>query len=105
MPDSRPTLPIGQRVSLPGHFDVPVVLEDARALGDDGSGGYECRGRLPDGRLDEAEISASGAQALVSARGGPPATTRPGDAERPRLLDESPPIPLAAGRSPAFAGR
>jgi hypothetical protein len=40
MPNEILTLPIGQRVSLPGHFDVPVVLEDARALGNDGSGGY-----------------------------------------------------------------
>ena len=25
-------LPIGQKVTLPGHFDVPVTLEDARIL-------------------------------------------------------------------------
>ena len=37
------TLLIGQRISLPGHFDVPVILEDARPLGPDGSSGYECR--------------------------------------------------------------
>jgi len=37
MPNDRLTLPIGQRISLPGHFDVPVILEDARALGPDGS--------------------------------------------------------------------
>jgi hypothetical protein len=27
-------LPIGQLVSLPGHFDLPVTLESARPLGD-----------------------------------------------------------------------
>ena len=43
---------IGQRISLPGHFDVPVILEDARPLGSDTSSGYECRVRLPDGFLD-----------------------------------------------------
>ena len=41
-------------MSLPGHFDVPVVLEAARALGK----GFECRVRLPDGTLDEAVLSA-----------------------------------------------
>jgi len=35
-------LPIGQRVSPPGHFDTPVILEEARTLGN----GYECRVRL-----------------------------------------------------------
>jgi hypothetical protein len=66
MPDTGCTLPIGQRISLPGHFDVPVVLEDARPLGDRGSGGYECRVCLPDGSLDEAVISAAEAQALLT---------------------------------------
>ena len=31
--------PIGQRVSLPGHFPDPVVLEAVRPIGT----GYECR--------------------------------------------------------------
>lgn len=57
------TLPLGQQVSLPGHFDVPVVLEAARPLGK----GFECRVRLPDGTLDEAVLSAEEAAALVSA--------------------------------------
>lgn len=30
------TSQIGQRIFFPGHFDVPVVLEDARALGSGG---------------------------------------------------------------------
>lgn len=65
MHGGSPTLPIGHRVSLPGHFDVPVILEDARALGVNGSGGYECRVRLPDGRLDEGVISVDEARALA----------------------------------------
>ncbi len=36
---------IGNRVSLTGHFDVPVVLEDVRPLGANGFAGYECRVR------------------------------------------------------------
>ena len=28
---------MGKRISLPGHFDVPVVLEDVRPLGADAS--------------------------------------------------------------------
>ena len=48
---------IGTRVSLAGHFDVPMVLEDARPLGANGSTGFECRVRLPDGSLEEAVIS------------------------------------------------
>ena len=47
------TLPIGQQVSLSGHFDVPVVLEGARPL----AKGFECRVRMPDGTLDEAVIT------------------------------------------------
>ena len=50
MADVTANLPIGQQVSLPGHFNVPVVLEAARPLGR----GFECRVRLPDGTLDEA---------------------------------------------------
>ena len=42
--------PIGQRVTLPGHFPEPVILEAVRPIG----GGYECRVRLPDGTPDEA---------------------------------------------------
>ena len=56
---------IGQRISLPGHFDVPVVLEDARPLGVDGSAGYECRVRLPNGSLEEAVFSADEAASLM----------------------------------------
>ncbi|MEW6264619.1 MAG: DUF3883 domain-containing protein [Thermodesulfobacteriota bacterium] len=45
---------IGQRIALPGHFDVSVVLEDARPLGPDDPAGYECHVAegLPQDRLD-----------------------------------------------------
>ena len=45
-----------------GHFDVPVILEDVRPLGTDGSAGYECRVRLPGGPRDEADISSRGSR-------------------------------------------
>jgi len=60
---------IGQQpVFLPGHFDVSVVLGDARpplpsaqgtaqAGGSDGSAGYECGVCLPEGSLEEAVIT------------------------------------------------
>ena len=41
------TATAGRRVSLPGHFDVPVVLEDIRPLGVDGAAGCECRCACP----------------------------------------------------------
>ena len=53
--------PIGQRVTLPGHFPQPVVLEAVRPIG----AGYECRVRLPDGSPDEAILSAHEAELLV----------------------------------------
>jgi len=53
-------LPIGQQVSLPGHFDLPVTLESARPL----AKGFECRVRLPDGTLDEA-VTAQGGRVFI----------------------------------------
>ncbi|HXG17914.1 MAG TPA: SNF2-related protein [Methylomirabilota bacterium] len=103
MPDTKLTLPIGQRVSLPGHFDVPVVLEDVRPLEHGGTGGYECRVRLPDGSLDEAIISAAEAQALVATYTAPQTVTQPVDAERLRLLIESARIRLAYAYDRQFA--
>jgi hypothetical protein len=61
MPDTTANLPIGQQVSLPGHFNVPVVLEAARPVGR----GFECRVRLPDGSLDEAVLTAEEAATLT----------------------------------------
>ena len=96
---------IGRRVSLPGHFDVPVTLEDVRPLGVDGSTGYECRVRLPDGVLEEAVISSEEAAAVFAAGKGSeeaPAA-RPADPERLRLLIESARIRLACAYDRQFA--
>lgn len=48
-PISEDRFPIGQRVSLPGHFLEPVTLEAVRAIGP----GFECRVRFADGTPDE----------------------------------------------------
>lgn len=53
---------MGKLISLPGHFDVPVVLEDVRPLGANASAGYECRVRLPDGSLEETTRTRAGAE-------------------------------------------
>ncbi len=103
MAENRLANRIGQRISLPGHFDVPVLLEDARALGPDGSAGYECRVRLPDGTLEEAVISAEEASAILGADHQPPAAATPADPEKLRLLVESARIRLAYAHDPQFA--
>ena len=97
------SLPIGRTILLPGHFEVPVVLEDARPLGPEGISGYECRVRLPDGTLDEAVISADEAQALAGGERAEVRGTRPVDAESLRLLVESARIRLAYSHDKQFA--
>ena len=67
MAENHLSAQVGHRISLPGHFDVPVILEDARPLGTDGSAGYECRVRLPDGALEEAVISSEEAATIFGA--------------------------------------
>ena len=99
MADSPAPLPIGQHVSLPGHFDEPVVLEEVRALGN----GYECRLRLPDGSLDEAVISAEEAAALAAEATDVTTSAQPVDAEKLRLLIESARIRLAYAHDSQFA--
>ena len=96
---------IGRRVSLPGHFDVPVTLEGIRSIGVDGSASYECRVRLPDGALEEAIVSANEAKAIFAAVEGaePTRTVRPDDAEQVRLLVESTRIRLAYAYDRQFA--
>ena len=94
---------IGQRILLPGHFDAPVILEDARSLGSDDSAGYECRVRLPDGSLEEAVISA---EEVVAALGKGPDEVKaetPVDAEKLRLLIESARVRLAYAHDQQFA--
>jgi hypothetical protein len=62
-------LPIGQKVFFPGHFDVRVMLEEARMLGS----WHECRFRLPDGCRAEAVLSFREAASL--AKSVQPSTT------------------------------
>jgi SNF2 family DNA or RNA helicase len=103
MGDALLTSHIGYQISLPGHFDVPVTLEDARPLGSDESAGYECRVRLPDGSLEEAVISAE--EAATIWKEGPTADelVHPVDAEKLRLLIESARIRLAYAHDKQFA--
>ena len=92
---------IGQRVSLKGHFSQPVILEDVRPLGTKGSGGYECRVRLPDGVLEETILSSEEASAIFVQEEIHEA--QPADAERRRLLVESTRIRLAYAYDRQFA--
>src|ERR1051325_322639 len=85
------SLPIGQQVSLPGHFDVRVILEYARPL----AKGFECRVRMPDGTLEEAVISGP-----VLA---PDSKVPLANAEQLRLLVESARIRLAYAHDRHFA--
>ena len=105
MAEAHLSAQIGRRVSLPGHFDVPVILEDVRPLGADGSTGYECRVRLPGGALEEAVISSEEAAAVCAAGAGAEeaTATRPADPEKLRLLIESARIRLAYAYDRQFA--
>ena len=91
-------------MTLTGHFDVPVVLDDVRPLGANGSAGFECRVRLPDGTIEEAVISPDEAAAILGAETAaekePP---RPVDPNRLRLLVESARIRLAYAYDRQFA--
>lgn len=91
--------PIGKQISLPGHFDVPVILEAARPLGK----GFEIRVRLPDGSLDEAVITAEEAVALAGAAALVEAKATTVNAEQLRLLVESARIRLAYAHDKHFA--
>ena len=86
---------IGKQLRLPGHFDVPVVLEEARKLGSSDRSGYECRVRLPDGTLEEAVISAEEAETLLQSEFPRVAGEAPANAGQLRLLIESARIRLA----------
>ena len=97
------TSQIGQRIFLRGHFDVPVVLEDARPLGSDDSAGFECRVRLPDGSLEEAVISGEEVAAVLVKRPAEAKADTPVDAEKLRLLIESTRIRLAYAHDKQFA--
>jgi len=98
-PASKKDFPVGQRVSLPGHFLGLVTLESVRPL----ASGYECRVRLSDGRPDEAIISAEEAAALLGQTVTAPAAVHPAEAEKIRLLVESARIRLAYAHDRQFA--
>ena len=82
---------IGKQITLPGHFEMPVLLEHVRALGS----GYECRVRLPKGTLEEVVISAEEATALAGTTVVAVASAPIVDAEKLRLLLESARVRLA----------
>jgi hypothetical protein len=90
--------PVGQRVSLPGHFLETVTLEGVRFIGS----GSECRVRLANGTFDDAmspkEASALAGQSVVA-----PTILYPADAEKLRLLVESASIRLAYAQDGQFA--
>src|SRR5439155_15192562 len=91
--------PIGQRVTLPGHFPEPVVLEGVRAIGSS----LECRVRLLDGTPDEAILSRDEATTLFGQAVAVATRVRPADAEKVRLLVESARIRLAYAHDRHFA--
>ncbi len=92
-------LPIGTSVSLPGHFEYSVILEEARWLGNC----YECRVRLPDGSLEEVVISAQEAEDLAGAQVVREKGARLVEAEKLRTIIESARIRLAYAYDPQFA--
>jgi hypothetical protein len=99
MANESATLPIGQQVSLPGHFDTPVILEAARPL----AKGFECRVRLPNGTLEEAVISLEEAATLAGTAPTPDTKTPLVNADQLRLLVESARIRLAYAHDRQFA--
>src|SRR5207249_8074535 len=99
MESSENQFPIGQKISLPGHFPEPVMLEAVRPIG----AGYECRVRLPDGTPDEAILSREEAAALFGQRVATATKIRPADAEKVRLLVELARIRLAYAHDRHFA--
>jgi len=56
MNSNQPISQIGQRISLPGYFDVPVMLEDTYPFSSYDSLSYKCRVRLPDESFEDAVI-------------------------------------------------
>ena len=103
MSDGGLSIPVGQRVSLPGHFEGLVLLEAARPLSTDVRDGFECRVRLADGTLEETVISYEEALALAGVTASGTATASLVDAEKFRLLVESARIRLAYMHDRQFA--
>ena len=105
MSDGGLSIPVGQRVSLPGHFEGYVLLEveAARPLSSDVRDGFECRVRLADGSLEETVISHEEAQALAGVLSSGTSSVSLVDAEKLRLLIESARIRLAYMHDRQFA--
>ena len=103
MSDGGLSIPVGQRVSLPGHFEGLVLLEAARPLSTDVRDGFECRVRLAGGTLEETVISYEEALALAGVTASGTATASLVDAEKFRLLVESARIRLAYMHDRQFA--
>ncbi len=91
---------IGRRVSLPGHFAEPVVVEAVRPVGS----GCELRVRLlSSGQLEEAVLSGEEFQDLLGQNSEVGASLQAADPERLRLLVESSRIRLAYAYDRHFA--
>lgn len=72
---------IGQQISLPRYFDVPVMLEDVRPFGSHDSLIYKCRFRLPDESLEDAVISVQEVAATLGLGLGEARLEKPEDSE------------------------
>jgi len=97
--NTRQEFPIRRRVSLPGHFSEPVILEDVRPIGS----GFECRVRHLDGSPDETVLTAQEAEELLRAQVSRPSRVRSVSPEPIRLLIESSRIRLAYAHDRHFA--
>ena len=103
MDENRLSSHIGCLVTPPGHFEFPVVLEDARPLGSNDLTCFECCIRLPDGSLEEAVISTDEVAAILGKGEIEAEFVIPVDAEKLRLLVESTRIHLAYAHDQQFA--
>jgi hypothetical protein len=92
---SEESFPIGSQVRIEGHFATPVILEQARKIGNS----YELRVRLPDGTLDETILTEQEAAKLQTSRDTSAERQPTSDANQLRLLVESARIRLAAAIS------
>jgi SNF2 family DNA or RNA helicase len=90
--------PIGKKITLPGHFNGPVLLESIREI----FGGFELRVRLSDGSLEEAILSHEEAT-TISWDLEEESKTQLADPKKIRLLIESARIRLAYAHDRQFA--
>lgn len=90
---------ISHKVLLKGHFEHPVIIEDARSLGSS----FELRVRLPNGHLEEAVLTQEEIEALLGHVNRVKEPSRPVDPEKLRLLVESARIRLAYSHDRQFA--